>query len=69
MLAVEAYVLLHPEFAADILMEPLPLDTSVEFENKSSLKKQAHIKPAIFSDLNENNWQMPKNAILANAPV
>ncbi len=58
MLAVEAYVLLHPEFAADILMDPLPLDTSIQFENKSSLKKQAHIKPAIFSDLNENESEL-----------
>jgi hypothetical protein len=56
--AVEAYVLLHPEFAIDILLEPLPLDTSIQFENKSSLKKQNHIKPAIFSDLNENESEL-----------
>jgi len=49
------FVALNPEFASDLEFEPLPVDFSIEFPAKASLKKEVAIKPQVFSSLNENN--------------
>jgi hypothetical protein len=74
MLAVETYVLLHPEFAADILEDPIVVDDSVIFENKEALKKETFIKPEIFAELNEKTEELfivakIENELTANEEV
>jgi len=44
----------HPEFTADFDMEIIPIDTSIQFENKDALKKDFVVKPNVFQELNEN---------------
>ena len=52
------FVALHPEYTEDLDVQPLPIDFSIEFSNKESLKKATVIKPAVFDSLHENETEL-----------
>lgn len=52
------FVAMHPEFKDDLDIQPLPIDPSIEFSNKESLKKTIAIKPLVFDSLNENEEEL-----------
>ena len=52
------FVALHPEYKDDLDIQPLPIDFSIEFSTKESLKKTTIIKPAVFDSLHENETEL-----------
>jgi hypothetical protein len=52
------FVALHPEFKDYLDIQPLPIDFSIEFSNKESLKKTTVIKPVVFDSLHENETEL-----------
>jgi hypothetical protein len=52
------FVALHPEFKDDLDIQSLPIDFSIEFSNKESLKKSTVIKPVVFDSLDENESEL-----------
>jgi hypothetical protein len=52
------FVALHPAFKDDLDIQPLPIDPSIEFSNKESLKKTIAIKPLVFDSLHENEEEL-----------
>jgi hypothetical protein len=52
------FVALHPVFKDDLDIQPLPIDFSIEFSNKESLKKTTAIKPLVFDSLHENEEEL-----------
>ncbi len=52
------FVALHPEYKDDLDIQPLPIDFSIEFSDKASLKKTKAIKPSVFDSLHENETEL-----------
>lgn len=52
------FVALHPEYKDDLDIQPLPIDFSIEFSTKESLKKTTAIKPVVFDSLHENEEEL-----------
>lgn len=48
------FVALHPEYNNDLELESVPIDVSIQFPDKASLKKGFSVKPKVFKSLNEN---------------
>jgi len=52
--ALMDFVDLHPEYKDDFDVQALPVDFSIEFSNKESLKKSTAIKPVVFDSIQDN---------------
>lgn len=52
------FVAIYPEYKDDLDIPPLPIDFSVEFSTKESLKKTTAIKPSVFNSLHENDAEL-----------
>lgn len=52
------FVALHPEYNNDLELESVPIDVSIQFPDKASLKKGFSVKPQVFSSLNANETEL-----------
>ena len=52
------FVALHPEFNKDLELESVPIDVSIQFPDKASLKKGFSVKPQVFRSLNANETEL-----------
>jgi len=52
------FVVLHPEYNEDLDIQTLPIDFSIEFSTKESLKKTTVIKPVVFDSIHENETEL-----------
>jgi hypothetical protein len=52
------FIALHPEYNNDLELESVPIDVSIQFPDKASLKKGFSVKPKVFKSLNENETEL-----------